>query len=55
METGCLERINCISRQSGEDVFILTDENKCYLEAYDLHNMGHSSGQTPFIKPEIFF
>lgn len=55
VETGCLERINCICRQSSRDAFILTDENKCYLDAYDLYNMGRSSGQTLFAKPETFF
>lgn len=55
METGCLERINCICRLSSGDAFILTDESKCYLDTCDLYNMGHSSGQIPFAKPEMFF
>lgn len=55
VEIGCLERINCIFRLSGGDAFILTDENKCYLDAYDLYNVGHSSRRTPFAKPETFF
>lgn len=45
----------CLQTESSGDVFIWTDKNKCYLEAYDLYNIGHSSGQTPFAKLETSF